>query len=320
MSAGATDQLLLPLSKTRFDAVDYLNDVLLPTVNLTSLAQSTKGSRVSQLQTASNDLQGSLSKINAHNIRTSAELTTLTDEILRSGNRLAYEVEILRGDVNSFYDLLTDTLKDDIQLFVQREVLEPSTELDGADTGEAGHTASRGDPAFIAQLRRLTQVKERLEAVVTLFGEAMKWPVPPSEMSSSLISVSAPELGYQTTAEDDKAQETTQKIRLEIQDLLESDGGSNKSLEAALRSVEDYRKLASLWKGTSEEKVRARFVESLQRLVDDRRRELEARGMTGRSRTGSPHRSSSVQGRPARQDGGGLFRDLARLKDNFYLD
>ncbi|KPI35798.1 uncharacterized protein AB675_11112 [Cyphellophora attinorum] len=320
MSTSTADPVLQPLSRSRFDAVDYLNDVL-PTVTLSSQAQSGKIARTGQLQTASTDLQASLSKINAHNIRTSSDLTVLTDEILRSGNRLAYEVEILRGDVNSFYDLLTDTLKDDIRLFVREEVLSSSAEKDGADAESLPGTQPQQEPAFITQLRRLTQVKERLEAVVNLFGEAMKWPVPPSELGSSLITVSAPELGgIQTTDGDDKARDATKKIRVEIQDLLDSDGGGTAGLEAASRRVEEYRQLAGLWKGTSEEKVRIRFVEGLQRLVDDRKRNLEARGISERSRTGSPHRTASAQGRPARHDGGGLFRNLARLKDDLYLD
>lgn len=320
MSSLKSDPVLGPLSKSRFDAVDYLNDVL-PTVTLSSQSQSSKVNRTAQLQTASTDLQASLSKINAHNIRASSELTVLTDEILRSGNRLAYEVEILRGDVNFFYELLTDTLKDDIQRFVRDEALDGATIPNEVDADNPALTGSREDPAFITQLRRLTQVKERLEAVVALFGEAMQWPDPPSELSSSLITVSAPELGgIETTDKDDKSREATKKIRVEIQDLLDSDGGGNAGLESASRRVEEYRKLATLWKGTSEERSRARFVEGLQRLLDDRKRNLEARGIATQPRTSSPHRSSSTQGRPARQDGGGLFRNLARLKDDLYLD
>lgn len=313
-----SDVIIAPLSNPRFDAVDYLNEVL-PSLNLSSQAQPTKAARSSQLQSTSSDLQSLLSKINTQNIRSSSDLTTLTDEILRSGNRLAYEVEILRGDVNGFYDVLTEALKEDIQRFVREDVTSTAQTDDEADSGPLSATPT-DQPAFIGQLRRLSQVKARLEAVVGLFGEAMKWPVPPSELSTSLISVSAPELGVQTTEEDDKAREATKRIRVEIQDLLEADGGGMAGLEAATKRVEQYRLLATLWKGTSEEKARNRFVDSLGKLIEDRRRNLEARGMSGRSRTGSPHRSSSVQGRPARQEGGGLFRNLARLKDEIYLD
>lgn len=315
-----SDPVLAPLASARFSAVDYLNEVLTP-INLSSQTSSSKTNRTSQLQSASSDIQALLSKLNTHNIRSSSELTSLTDEILRSGSRLAYEVELLRGDVNSFYDVLTDALKEDIQHFVREEIasLQGDNGEQAAQPVEANKT---DDPAFISQLRRLSQVKARLETVIALFGEAMKWPVPPSEVSSTsaLISVSAPELGMQTTAEDDQAREATKKIRVEIQDLLESDGGGAGGLEAASKRLDEYKQLSTIWKGTSEDRARARFIEGLNRLVDDRARNLESRGMNQRSRTDSPHRSSSQQGRPARQDGGGLFRGLARLKDELYLE
>jgi len=315
-----SDSVLIPLSDARFDPVDYLNDIL-PSVNLSSQASNSKTSRTTQLQSASSELQSLLSKLNTHNVRSSSELTSLTDEILRSGNRLAYEVEILRGDMNSFYDILTDNLKEDIQHFLRNGITTDAAGHGGNGT-QVANASTVSDPAFISQLQRLSQVKARLEAVITLFGEAMKWPVPPSDLSSAnaLISVSAPELGMQTTEEDDKAREATKKIRVEIQDLLESDGGGPAGLQAATQRVEEYRQLGAIWKGTSEEKARIRFLESLSKLVEDRRRNLEARGMSQRSRTGSPHGSSSQQSRPAKQDGGGLFRNLSRLKDDLYLE
>ena len=320
LMALQTDAVIAPLSGPRFDAVDYLNETL-PTLNLSSQQQASKAPRTTQLQSASSELQGLLSKLNAHSIRSSAELTTLTDEILRSGNRLAYEVEILRGDVNSFYDLLSDNLKEDISQFVREQLPAVQEGKSEFETPQAEATL-RQDPAFIIQLRRLTQVKTRLEAVISLFGEATKWPVAPSEVSGAnvLISVSAPELGIQTTEEDDKAREATKKIRSEIQDLLDSDGGGGSGLAAASRRTDEYRQLAALWQGTTEEKARNRFVDGLTKLVEDRRRNLESRGVTARPRTDSPQRSSSVQGRPVRQEGGGLLRGLARLKDEIYLD
>ena len=319
----AVDEKLAPLSQAQFDPVDYLNGAL-PNLLLSTQGQSSKVTRSAQMQTASSEVQSLLSKLNTHNIRSSSELTSLTDEILRSGNRLAYEVEILRGDINSFYDLLTDTLKGDIRHFVQDEVtlngLEANSE--NADAGQG--PTKQSDPVFITQLRMLGQVKSRLEAVVAIFGEAMKWSVPPSDLhgGSSLISVSAPELGVQNTEEDEKARESARTIRREVQDLLDSDGGGITGLEAATRRVEQYRDLATIWKGTAEEKGRLRFVESLMRQLDDRKRLLDSKGLSQNTRTGGAQRSSSTQGRPVRGDGGGggLFKNLARLKDDLYLD
>lgn len=317
----STDQLNTSFVDPRFDAVDFLNNVL-PTVSLSSQTPSAKTSRTSQMLNASTEVQSLLSKVNAHNIRSSSELTSLTDEILRSGNRLAYEVEILRGDVNNFYETLTDTLKEDINQFVQDEVVSLSVDPPNGNKATEEPPNKSQDPAFITQLRTLSQVKARLEAVVSIFGEAMKWPVPPSDLSmaNSLISVSAPELGMQSTEEDDKAREVIRVIKAEIQDLLDSDGGGQAGLEAAAKRVEQYRQLATIWKGTIEEKARIRFVDSLSKLLDDRRRALETRGMAHRSKNTDPtHRSASAQGRLPKTEGG-LFRNLARLKDDLYLE
>ena len=315
------DAILAPLSRAQFDAVDYLNETL-PSLNLSAQNQSSKASRPAQMQTASSEVQTLLSKLNTHNVRSSSELTSLTDEILRSGNRLAYEVEILRGDINNFYDLLTDTLKEDINHFVRDQTvpenLEPETK-----NGTPGQQTTDNDPVFITQLRMLGQVKARLEAVVAIFGEAMKWSVPPSDLhvASSLISVSAPELGVQNTEEDERARESARAIRGEIQELLDSDGGGYVGLEAAANRLEHYKDLATIWKGTAEERVRLRFVESLIKQLDDRKRILDAKGLAHLSRTGIAQRSSSAQGRPGKADGGGgLLRNLARLKDDLYLD
>ncbi len=318
----ASDDVLAPLSHAQFDPVDYLNSVL-PNLVLSTQSQSSKASRTAQMQTASSGVQTLLSRLHTHNTRSSSELSSLTDEVLRSGNRLAYEVEILRGDINGFYDLLTDTLKDDIRKFVRDEAALNMPEADSEDVARDQNTAKNSDPVFITQLRMLGHVKSRLEAVVATFGEAMKWSVPPSDLyvASSLISVSAPELGVQNTEEDEKARDSAKAIRSEVQDLLESDGGGITGLEAATKRVEHYKNLATIWKGTAEEKVRVRFVESLARQVDDRRRLFDARGLPQRTRTGSGQRSPSAQGWPVKADGGGgLFKNLARLKDDLYLD
>ena len=307
------DRISTTLSNPAFDAVDYLNDIL-PTFILPP--QSAKQNRASALQNASSETQSLLAKINTHNIRSSSELTSLTDEILRSGNRLAYEVEILSGDVNNFYETLTEGLKADIDHFVHNEVA----------AGESLHSTeqqakAKKDPAFITQLRTLSQVKARLEAVVAVFGEGMKWPLPPSDqsMANALISVSAPELGMQSTDEDDKAREAARVIKTEIQDLLDSEGGGPSGLSAATKRVEQYRRLATIWKGTTEERPRARLLETLAKLVDDRRRALESRAQ--RSKSGDTTQSSaSAQGRTPRGDTGGLFRNLAKLRDEIYLD
>jgi hypothetical protein len=240
---------------------------------------------------------------------------------------------VLRGDVNGLHELLSESLRQDIKLFVGDQVaaghIEPSSNGDGPTLEGVGETQDVNvlnyDPDFMIQLRMLGKVKARLEAVITIFGEAMKWPMPPSDMSSSLISVSAPELGIQYTEEDDKAREVLKGIRAEITDLLNSASGGFAGLEAASQRAEEYRLLAQLWKGTGEEKARIKFVETLIKLVEDRRKALEAQRASREARADGSQRPSSAMGRLSKASnevGGaaGLFRNLQRLKDDLYLE
>lgn len=308
-----------------FDPVTFLNDHL-PSLNLSSQSQTQKSARTTQIQNASTDTLNLLSTLNVSNIRSTAELTSLSDDVIRSGNRLAYEVEVLRGDVNGLYDLLTESLQDDINLFVQKASDEKEDpEIDAEDVQSLKSPTQ--DPDFIVQLRLLGKVKARLESVIAIFGEAMKWPVPPSELpgGSNLISVSAPELGIQNTEEDDKAREVLRNIKSEITELLNSGSNDYASLEAASQRVDEYRQLALLWRATGEEKVRTKFVDTLARLVEDRRKALQARKISQDVKPDTALRPSSAMGRISKASSevtgaAGLFRNLQRLKDDLYLE
>lgn len=300
----------------KFDAVQFLNDNL-PTLNLGSQSSS-KLSRPEQLQTASTEVNAQLSKYNAYNIRTSAELTTLTDEILRGSNRLAYEVEVLRSDVNSLYDLLSDTLRDDIQYFVRDDLISKEGE------GETGELSKSQDPEFMQQLRQLGHVKSRLEEVIRIFGDALKFPIPPSDVSvaSAMISVSAPEFGVVSTAEDDKARAAIRQIREEFVDLLNSEGGGVAGYNAANRRLARFQQLLEVWKGTSEERARTRVVDGFARIVEERRKALEAQSHQPRRQNTDSNRIGGLPirtGTPS-QTTSGLFGGLRKLRDEMYLD
>lgn len=326
---GGNKSILSKLSKSQFDCVDFLNDTL-PVLNLSSQTQNSKTSRSTQIQSATTDSLALISSLNAVNVRSSSELTALTDEIIRSGNRLAYEVEVLRGDANGFHELLAETLRDEISQFVKdrvtttHETLPVHSGVDGDETVQL--PVSNDEPDFMTRLRLLGKMKARLDSVITIFGEAMKWPVPPSEVSgASLISVSAPELGIQSSEEDDKAREILKAIRGEISDLMGLEGNGYAGLEAASRKVEEYRQLAMVWKGTGEEKSRLKFVESLAKLVEDRKKVLDAREASRNVKSDGSARSSSATGRNVRganenSGAAGLFRNLQRLKDDLYLE
>jgi hypothetical protein len=329
----ASDNSINQFTDTTFDPVTFINDSLPGRALPSTFSSDQARSKDSSLLEVTAKTQTFLTKVNAQNIRSASTLSQLTDEILRSGGRLAYEVEVLRGDANALHESLTDNLREDIQRFTLASA--GGSQNDNAGQEQPDGIANSQDPEFIGQLRTLGQVKARLDEVIHVFGEAMKWPLPPSEFSltSSLISVSAPEPGSENASREEKGKEFAKKARAEIIELL-NNAASNTDTEAAGRKVEALRVLSTVWKGTAEERPRTKFVDSLSKLVEDRRRQIEARSESqpAKSTDGAAARSSSAQGRPApglardrpvqetRGSGGGLFRNLQRLRDEIYLD
>ncbi|GES61840.1 hypothetical protein ATEIFO6365_0011035700 [Aspergillus terreus] len=312
-----------------FDPADFLNDVLPPLTLASSQSLAPRGPGAVSLPELSSQVQSILTQINAQNVRHSNTLTQLTDEILRSGSRLAYEVEVLRGETIGLSETLTEALRDDIAKFVPDA---PSATTATDDTPSAGDetdkhnepgtdAAAAQDPDYITKLRTLNQVRSRLEEVVQTFGDAMEWPLPPSETSltSSFISVSAPEAGPESHSREEKGQEVAKKLRNEVTELLNSHSGGQQGLEAAAQRVEALRVLATLWKGTAEEKARVRFVDGLSKMVEERRRALEDQGRTAQSQQqrqwGGGHRRQESEG-----PGGGIFKNLQRLREEIYLE
>ncbi|RHZ63024.1 hypothetical protein CDV55_107314 [Aspergillus turcosus] len=309
-----------------FDPADFLNDAL---PSLTLASSQSRGPGAVPLAELSAQVQSILSQINAQNVRLSNQLTQLTDEILRSGGRLAYEVEVLRGEAIGLSDTLTEVLQPDIAQFVP-EGLQTTVDGDRAEgetAAEMGQDdkATVADPDYITKLRMLNQVRSRLEDVVQTFGDAMEWPLPPSETSltSSFISVSAPEPGPESQSLEEKGQEVAKKLRNEITDLLSTNGGGQAGLDAATKRLEALRELATIWKGSAEEKARNRFLDGLAKIIDDRRRSLENQGSSDQVQA----RSSSTRGKTTghqRQEsegpGGGIFKNLQRLREEIYLE
>jgi hypothetical protein len=335
------DPSLQHFTNPSFDPVDFLNDSLPPLTLAASQPHASRAPGAVSLADLAARSQSLLSQLGAQNVRLSGILTQLTEEILRSGGRLAYEVEVLRGDTIGLTETLTETLHDDIAKFIpgglgtsitNEDVIKETAHTTG-NHSEAESQIVATEPQFITHLRTLNQVRARLEEVVHTFGEAMEWPLAPSELSiaSSFISVSAPESGPDSHSREEKGQEVAKKLRAEITQLLDSDGGGEAGLAAATKRVDALRTLATVWKGTGEEKARNRFVDGLAKIVEDRRKTLQSqskdgdqrrgdRAPSGRSRSSIDHsaegRSSNDNGGP----GGGLFRNLQRIRDEIYLE
>ncbi|ROW17345.1 hypothetical protein VPNG_01056 [Cytospora leucostoma] len=111
-SAHTSDPFLQGFLNPAFDPAEYLNATLPPlqgssssqSLPLSSSASSSSSSSapakatpvpLAQLSSGAQDL---LTQLSAHTTRLANTLTQLTDDILRGGSRLAYEVELLRGE------------------------------------------------------------------------------------------------------------------------------------------------------------------------------------------------------------------------------
>src|SRR6266480_7350393 len=170
-----SDDSLRPFIQSAFDPADYLNFTLPPLNLVTHSAVSRQANAVS-LADLSSQIQSLLSQLNAQAARLTNVLTQLTDEILRSGGRLAYEVDVLRGETINLSETLNDTLNPDIKLFLQTglstttiepESLQNSHTTDHAaeDTQEpekvpastpASAPAPAPEPPYLTHLRTLT--------------------------------------------------------------------------------------------------------------------------------------------------------------------
>ncbi|KAI9785672.1 MAG: hypothetical protein M1835_003256 [Candelina submexicana] len=328
-----SDPILQPFLSPTFDPTTYLNSTLPP---LSIQANPSKQSTALSLTDHTTHTQTLLSQLSAQTSRLSTLLTQQTDDILRSGSRLAYEVEILRGETQNLTETLNDNLKADIARFVPTglRTKESTTQKSKDDDTTAAseirsipplppnETNRSTDPPSITHLRTLSLVRTRLDSVLKTFDAALTWPLPPPESSNTFISVSAPASSTSTQ----EAQQAAQKLRDEITELFVSDGtGGVAGVEAADKRVQELRRLCEVWKGTVEEKSRGRFVDGLERMVEERRRAV-VEGNRGKSRREeSPSKGVGVaqgkEGRTGSEAGGyGFIDNLQRLRGNIYLE
>jgi len=318
-----SDPLLRPFLSPTFDPTTYLNSTLSlaspppKTPNTLSLADLTA------------QTQSHIAQLSAQTSRLTTTLTSLTDDILRSGSRLAYEVEVLRGEALSLSEALTDGLAEDIAKFVPeglkvtqetsvglmspttpRAALIPPEDTSTALTGPATNPPTGPDP--LTSLRTLHHVRSSLQRVISTFDTALSLPLPPSLLNtsstSSLISIASPATTTSSASLEAAGQETLSRLRNEISDLLAL--GPEKGVLAAEKRVEELRELMGVWKGTAEEKARGRVVDGLARVVAERRKEVEARGgLMGKGR-----------GEVERSVGESKKGFLGRLREEIYLE
>ncbi|KAJ4271631.1 hypothetical protein NW762_000336 [Fusarium torreyae] len=340
-STHTSDEFLQDFLDPTFDPATFLNATL-PPLQQRSVPGRT-GSDVAPLAELSTQAQTLISQLNAQTSRLSTTLTHLTDDILRSGSRLAYEVELLRGETLSLQETMNETLQDDIKKFVPeglQEAIEaknaaaaaaredksaaPSTTA--AAVGNGSDAVNPEDPEFIRQLQTLTLVRSRLDSVIKTFGDAMEFVFPSSEVSvsSGFLSVSAPEPGSAQQSSEEKGKEVLQNIRAEISDLLYKSEDPVQGIEKAAQRIEQLKELSRVWRDTAEEKGRNKFIEGLAKSVEDRHRDLmkeveqatkdKGKVETSRPRKGSVTRDAAVVEDTKSPGGFGLISQLHKLR------
>lgn len=254
----SSDDVLKPFLAANFDPADFLNTSLPPW----SASSSTP------LADISTQNQTLVSQLNAQLTRMTNTLTQLTDDILRSGGRLAYEVEMLRGDTTTLADVFADGLRDEIQKFLPQGItLEAENNADGVTAIES-ETPTNSAPEYISKLNTLAIVRDRLDTVIKVFGDAMSWDLPPSEAASSVVGMPTAANNAELEA---RGKEYMEKQRDEITGLVEASmqDSDEDAYNTALQRVASLRRLAVVWKGSAEEKARLRFVEELERIIEE---------------------------------------------------
>ncbi|GAB7337890.1 hypothetical protein MBLNU457_4281t1 [Dothideomycetes sp. NU457] len=313
-SSHVADQSLQPFLQSTFDPADYLNSTL-PSLAVSNTRQE-QSHRVPLVE-LSTRTQSLLSQLNAQIAQLSNALTQLTDDIIRGGSRLAYDVEILRGETVGLSETLQDTLKDDIAKFTTT-VKDPEAEARTSDTDASA------EPEYIQSLRTLTLVRSRLDTVIKTFDAAMQWPLAPSELQSSFINVSGPEVTPEEShSREEKGRDAAQKLRNEIQSLLQTSTSPEEGVAAATKRIEELKTLLDVWKGTAEEKTRERFVEGLSRTVEEEQKKIAKRA-EGRRQGGTLGQTMDYRygdsGRVTQDGGYGFMNNLKRFKGDVYPD
>lgn len=257
-SALLGDPSLAAFLQPLFDPADFLNTTLPP---LQSSQKPLKNA--ASLVDLSSQTQSLLASLNAQAARLTNTLTQLTDEIIRSGSRLAYQVDVLRGEAQGLNESLTEQVADDIRIFAPESVPRDSDDdkipsIDDLDQPNSSNLST--EPVAIERLRILLSVRDRLDNVIKLFGAALAWPPPPAPSgAASFISVSS----TPTRDADAKAATWLSSQKVELSSLI-VDGND----ENARSKVTELKSLVEIWKGGSEERLRLGIISDLEKWIE----------------------------------------------------
>lgn len=180
-SAHTADPFLQDFLNPAFDPAEYLNAVL-PSLQQGSSSSSASrptpppATRLPPPQSSSStttpvlpladlsaEAQALLTQLNAHTTRLAATLGQLTDDILRSGSRLAYEVELLRGEALGLAETLASEgpLRADLERFAPAAANTSTSQARRASLGSTTTTATGIPPTTPATAAILGEDQQR---------------------------------------------------------------------------------------------------------------------------------------------------------------
>ena len=342
------DPALHPFTTQTFSPIDYLNTTLpKPTTSTTTLS------------TTASQTQTHISTLAAQTTRLSDTLTTLTDDILRTSSRLAYEVELLRGEALSLADTLSSrgTLHSQIQHFVPNgldSILSPPA--DNEEEGEKSTSPTRRktshpvsptlvqtpsqsnsppEPPALPHLRTLLHVRAQLHRCISQFNLALTLPFPPSLLSPTTTtnttnprtslkpppSTSTTSPSPSDSSAETKGQAALARVKQEILELIADTEGRGGGVERARERVRELRSVSEIWKGTGEERARARWVDGLEGMVREEEERRVRRGGGGLGqRQGQVRREGSVVRAVETEGRSGTPGFLRRLREEIYME
>lgn len=153
--------------------------------------------------------------------------------------------------------------------------------------------------------------------------------MPPSLLTtttSNIISVNPPNADPDAEA---KGQAALGRLKQDVLDLLADTEGRGGGVERARARIEELRDVCVIWKGTSEERARAKWVDGLEAMVEEevrKREEGRRKGQVvavGGMGTGQGRREgSAVKGLadPGEVSRSGTPGFLRRLRDEIYME
>ena len=171
------------------------------------------------------------------------------------------------------------------------------------------------------------RVHGRIQSVISTFDAALSFPLPPSLLNqstsaSSFVSVAAPA----DPAQEAAGQEALAQLRASILNHLDTGKGGEGGVEgvvAAERRLEELKDLCAVWKGTSEEKARAKVLDGWEKELDEAREKIGVKAGAVKGDQEVRRGQEAGKGGDAARESSrsrGLFGGLRRLGDKIYLD